>query len=154
MRSNHPWCAIPVLMCLAAIGQPALAAEVSRAPFQDYIEHNCGNGSVCAFNFPSVPARRRQEVRNVSCLITAPDTTTELAIVQLIVQKPDHDIVARSTLVPQPLSHADGIGRWAANQEVFIFAAARQNFQINAVAIGDFNRVACHIGGDLVVLER
>ena len=51
MANFHRWHAIFALLSLAANAPPVFATdEISRKPFQLYIEHNCGS-DVCAFNF-------------------------------------------------------------------------------------------------------
>jgi hypothetical protein len=131
------------------------ATVVSSFPYREYIHHSCTSDGNCFFTFTPVPANRRLEIGNVSCYLET-QLGTIVRSFQLHVLRPNLAIATAVTLLPTFVD-ADELGKyWALNHQIDAFATAGQRFQI-FVEPGSQDQfvtfVACHISGDMLVLE-
>lgn len=130
---------------------PAMAGAATSVPYQRYLNGSCP-GLICKISFPVVPAGKRLEITNTSCYLRLevnPDT--DLLALQLLVLNSSGTITNAVTLPVDFQDSDEAFFALAANEHIFVFAAAGQRLQAYAeLKRGKYQQFACHISGQLV----
>jgi len=145
-----------------ALGMNAIAGSAfaqTSTPYQQYVfTQSCS--VPCVINFAKVPAGKRLDVTNVSCLLRWNAVANPMYVdnMQLLVVN-TNTLVSASNLAPIPTHTmnpqvANSHLTFSANHAVSVFAAAQRNFRAVADTTGGAaaNFFACHISGQMVTL--
>jgi hypothetical protein len=145
-----------------AVGINATAVSAfaqTSTPYQSY-EYTQVCSVPCVLNFARVPANKRLEISNVSCLVRWDSVANPMYIdnMQLLVVTPNTMVTASNlapipthTMTPQvPHSRLS----FSANHAVSVFATAGKNFRAVVDTTGGVaaSFFACHISGQMVTL--
>jgi hypothetical protein len=154
-RLSLPLCALAAIFALTAFANPASAAlvEKKREPWQHYVEATCfGTTSNCSASIYTVPARRRLEVKHVSCLVGVSAGLVPY-FVRLHLKSKDGEH-AYDTYLPEFTDDTAVNDLSVVNTETFFIAEAGGELEVQTTADANAEVLHCTVSGELVTLKK
>jgi len=154
-RLSLPLLALAAAICLATLANPASAAlvEKKREPWQQYVEATCfGTTNECRASVYTVPARRRLEVKHVSCLVGVSAGLVPF-FVRLHLKSKDGEH-AYDTYLPEFTDDDAFTDLSVVNTETFFIAEAGGALDVQTTADANVAVLHCTVSGELVTLKK
>lgn len=124
--------------------------EVSRTPFQYFSLLQC-DGNACFVELLSMPRRKRLEIRDISCTISASDQGN-ISNASMSVNKGPEKFAVRY-LIPQLKSSASNFRSYGINRQGYFIVEPRTTLDFSVQTSTKFVGSACSLTGDLVKLK-
>lgn len=155
MALHHRTGFVAAALLAASFAAGPAKAVVTVAPYQAYLNKECGDGATCSLDFPKVPAPYRVVLNHASCYIQG-DQDFIPDYVQLIVYTPQGQVPAAPLLTVNltGVSISPVYRSYSASADASAFAVAGNHFEIQAGKLGgNFMKLDCNIDGNVFKLN-